>query len=108
MTKELSWLWLLLAGLFEIGWPIGMKLQSQPAWRVAGPALSVACILVSMGLFWLALRGVPLGLAYAVWTGIGAAGTFLVGVAVFGEAALLLHWVGVALILGGVACLKLA
>ena len=52
--------------------------------------------------------GVPLGLAYAVWTGIGAAGTFLVGVAVFGEVALLLHWVGVALILGGVACLKLA
>jgi quaternary ammonium compound-resistance protein SugE len=50
----------------------------------------------------------PLGLAYAVWTSIGAAGTFLVGVAFFGETTLLLHWVGVALILGGVACLKLA
>lgn len=62
---------------------------------------------ISGTLLWLAQRAIPIGTAYAVWTGIGAAGTFLVGVFVFGDAASLLRYLGIVLIIAGVAALKL-
>jgi quaternary ammonium compound-resistance protein SugE len=66
------------------------------------------CLSVSAGLLWLALKGIPIGTAYAVWTGIGAAGTFVLGVMVFGDPTSLLRWLGLVLIVSGVACLKAA
>ena len=69
----MAWLYLFLAGLFEIGWPVGFKLSQQPQWRLAGIAGAVACMAVSGFLLWLAQKQIPIGTAYAVWTGIGAA-----------------------------------
>ena len=104
----MSWLLLVLAGLFEIGWPVGLKLAQSGEQRWLGIALAVSCMAVSGWLLWLAQKQIPLGTAYAVWTGIGAAGTFAVGVLFFGDAASLGRYCGVLLIVAGVVCLKLA
>ena len=97
------WVALIAAGLCEIGWPLGFKVaQTAPAWRMAAISLSVASMALSGWLLFLAQKQIPMGTAYAVWTGIGAAGTFILGVAVFGDA---LNWgraLGVAMIIGGV------
>lgn len=104
----MAWIYLFLAGLFEIGWPIGLKIAQAPATRVHGIAIAVTFMAVSGVLLWLAQRSIPMGTAYAIWTGLGAAGTFLVGVMVFGDAATPMRFLGIALIIGGVAVLKLA
>jgi len=102
------WICLLLAGLFEIGWPIGLKI-SQTTSRVSlGIALAIVSMAISGYFLWVAQKQIPIGTAYAVWTGIGAAGTFMVGVMVFGDSSSFLRWLGVALIIGGVVTLKLA
>ena len=67
---------LILAALLEIGWPLGLKLSQSPDRRVAGLVAAGVCMLASGALLWLAQRDIPIGTAYAVWTGIGAAGTF--------------------------------
>ena len=104
----MAWLYLFLAGLFDIGWPVGFKLSQQPQWRLAGIAGAVACMAVSGFLLWLAQKQIPIGTAYAVWTGIGAAGTFLVGVWFFQDPTSLGRYLGVAMIIGGVVVLKLS
>ena len=108
MNAGIHWLYLLAAGLCEIGWPLGLKLSEAPAFRIWGLTLSLVCLSSSAGLLWLALQGIPIGTAYAVWTGIGAAGTFVLGVIVFGDPTSLLRWLGLVLIVSGVACLKAA
>ena len=108
MNASIHWLYLLAAGLCEIGWPLGLKLSEDPAFRVWGLALSLLCLGASAWLLWLSLKGIPLGTAYAVWTGIGAAGTFVLGVIVFEDPTSLLRWLGLVLIVSGVACLKAA
>jgi quaternary ammonium compound-resistance protein SugE len=102
------WFYLGLAGLCEIGWPLGLKLAAYEGFRVWGFAFAALSIACSGLLLWLALTAIPMGTAYAVWTGIGAAGTFLVGVWFFGDPASLMRYAGVALIVLGVATLKLA
>ena len=104
----MSWMYLVLAGLFEIGWPVGLKLAQQPATRGVGIATAVGFMAVSGFLLWLAQRQIPIGTAYAVWTGIGAAGTFLVGVLYYGDPTSVARYLGVALIVAGVVTLKLA
>lgn len=104
----MSWVYLILAGLSEIGWPIGLKLAQEPTSRWSGIALAVGFMGLSGFLLWLAQRHIPIGTAYAVWTGIGAAGTFVVGVVYYGDPASLLHYLGVALIIAGVITLKIA
>lgn len=104
----MAWIYLLLAGFCEIGWPLGFKLSQQPEYRITGIVLSVVAMACSGFLLWLAQRDIPIGTAYAVWTGIGGAGTFLVGVWFFGDPASLMRYIGVALIVGGVVVLKLA
>ena len=103
----MAWVYLLLAGVFEIGWPLGFKLSQQPEYRVSGIVGAVVSMGLSGWLLWLAQREIPIGTAYAVWTGIGGAGTFLIGV-FFGDAATLLRFLGVAMIVGGVVILKFA
>lgn len=102
----MAWLYLFVAGLFEIGWPVGLKLAESPGSRVLGIAVAVLCMALSGWLLWMALRSIPIGIAYAIWTGIGATGTFVVGVVFFGDPNVVLRWVGVAFIVGGIALLK--
>lgn len=104
----MSWLYLVLAGLFEIGWPVGLKLAQDPSSRWTGIMIAVLFMTVSGALLWLAQREIPIGTAYAVWTGIGAAGTFLVGILFFGDPASLARYLGVLLIISGVVMLKMA
>lgn len=104
----MAWIYLVLAGAFEIGWPLGFKLSQQPEYRVSGIAGAIASMGLSGWLLWLAQREIPIGTAYAVWTGIGGAGTFLIGVLFFGDATSLARWIGVAMIVGGVVVLKLS
>lgn len=104
----MSWLYLVLAGLFEIGWPVGLKIAQEPTTRWSGILVAVVFMVFSGVLLWLAQRQIPMGTAYAVWTGIGAAGTFLVGVLFFGDPASITRYLGVSLIVLGVITLKLA
>ena len=103
----MAWTHLLLAGLFEIGFALGLKHTDgfTRLWPSLGTAAAAAA---SLYLMTLAMRTIPVGTAYAVWTGIGGAGTFLIGVMFFGDAATLARFLGVALIVGGVVTLKLA
>ena len=103
-----AWTYLVVAGLFEIGWPVGLKLAQVEGQRLWGVLIAVAFMLSSGTLLYLAQRDIPLGTSYAVWTGIGAAGTFVYGLVMYGDPASLGRFLGVALILGGVVVLKLA
>jgi len=104
----MSWLILILAGICEIGWPLGLKISQGTSARAPGIVLAVVSMALSGALLWVAQREIPLGTSYAVWTGIGAAGTFLVGVVFFGDPAGAGRCLGVLLIVAGVAALKLA
>lgn len=104
----MSWVYLTLAGLFEIGWPVGLKMAQNGGTRWSGIAIAVGFMAVSGFMLWLAQREIPIGTAYAVWTGIGAAGTFLVGVLYYGDPASFTRFLGVALIVAGVVTLKIA
>ena len=103
----MAWFYLLVAGLFEIGWPVGYKLTALPGLRWTGWIIALASLTLSAIFLWLAQRDIPIGTAYAIWTGIGAAGTFLVGVYFFNEPANLMRYFGVILIVSGAILLKL-
>ena len=103
-----EWWYLILAGLFEIGWPVGLKMAQAPGRTAMGVVAAVVCMALSGVLLWLAQKQIPIGTAYAVWTGIGAAGTFLVGILLYGDPANLGRFAGVLLIVGGVMTLKLS
>jgi len=87
---------------------LGLKLSAIPSYKVLGPVISVLSMTISGILLWLSLKGISIGTAYAVWTGIGAAGTFIIGVLFFNDPSILLRWVGVSLIILGVIFLKAA
>jgi quaternary ammonium compound-resistance protein SugE len=104
----MAWTYLILAGLFEIGWPIGLKMAQEEGSRVIGICIAVVFMGVSGLLLWLAQKEIPLGTSYAVWTGIGAAKTFFVGVTFYGDPTSLARYLGVLLIIAGVVALKLS
>ncbi|PWW39462.1 quaternary ammonium compound-resistance protein SugE [Idiomarina loihiensis] len=104
----MAWIYLIIAGLLEIGWPVGLKVSQEPETRWLGIGIAIIFMLFSGVMLWLAQREIPIGTAYAVWTGIGAAGTFLVGVLYFGDPSSIARYAGVALIVAGVIVLKLA
>lgn len=102
----LAWVVLVIAGLFEVGWAIGLKYTegfTRP-WPTAG---TVTAMVVSVGLLGWAMRSLPVGTAYAVWTGIGAVGTVALGIVLFKEPATVARLVCVGLILAGIVGLKL-
>ena len=105
---QVSWIYLITAGLLEIGWPVGLKMSQEAETRVMGILLAIGFMAASGFCLWMAQKQIPIGTAYAVWTGIGAAGTFLVGVMFYGDPASLARYFGVALIVAGVVVLKLA
>ncbi|MEP7329642.1 MAG: multidrug efflux SMR transporter [Betaproteobacteria bacterium] len=104
----MAWLYLIVAALFEICWPVGLKLAQTEAHRISGIAMALAGMALSGLLLYLAQREIPIGTAYAIWTGIGAAGTFAIGVWFFGDTASVARYLGVLLIIGGVVVLKVA
>jgi quaternary ammonium compound-resistance protein SugE len=105
----MAWIYLVIAGMFEIGWPLGLKLATS-AERGKSTALTLAIVCMCLsGLFLLkAQRTIPMGTAYAVWTGIGAVGTFFVGLLLFKEPATAVRFLCVGLIAGGIIGLKLS
>jgi len=103
-----AWLLLIVAGLLEIGWPLGLKLSQSSDRRIAGLLAAGLCMAASGALLWLAQRDIPIGTAYAVWTGIGAAGTFLIGIAFFEDPVSFMRVSSAGLIVVGVIGLKLA
>jgi quaternary ammonium compound-resistance protein SugE len=101
------WAILILAGLLETGWALGLK-YSDGFSRPLPSVLTVAGALLSFWLLSLAMRTIPVGTAYAVWVGIGATGTALLAVWLFGEPFSLVRAAGLGLILGGIIVLKFA
>ena len=107
MSQAASWLVLIVAGLFEVGWAIGLKYTAgfTRLWPTVWTALA---LLVSMALLGSAVKALPVGTAYAVWVGVGAVGTAALGVVLLGEAASLGRVASIALIVAGIVGLKLA
>jgi quaternary ammonium compound-resistance protein SugE len=103
----MAWLLLFAAGLFEVGWAVGLKYTDgfTRLWPSLGTVLSM---IVSLGLLGLALRSLPLGTAYAVWTGVGTVGTALLGILLFHEPAQAVRLACIGLIVAGIVGLKLA
>ncbi|WP_332685169.1 quaternary ammonium compound efflux SMR transporter SugE [Bosea sp. (in: a-proteobacteria)] len=102
----MAWTYLFFAGLFEIGWAIGLK-YTHGFTRLIPTVLTVASMVVSLGLLGLALKSLPLGTAYAIWTGIGTVGTAVLGIVLFGEPATVLRLLCIGLIVSGIVGLKL-
>lgn len=103
-----AWLYLFIAGVFEIGWPLGFKLSQVTQHRWLFIMLAVASMGFSGLFLWLAQREIPIGTAYAVWTGLGAAGTFLIGVVAFGDPLGVLRTLSFLLIVAGLIGLKIS
>lgn len=103
----MAWFLLLIAGLLEIGWAIGLK-YTEGFTRFWPTACTLAALVLSVSLLGLATRTLPVGTAYAVWTGIGAAGTVIGGIILFGEPATAARLMCVGLIVAGIVGLKLA
>ncbi|MCL4720782.1 MAG: quaternary ammonium compound efflux SMR transporter SugE [Gammaproteobacteria bacterium] len=103
----MAWILLVLAGLFEVAWAIGLK-YSEGFTRFWPSAVTVVAAIVSLGLLGLAMKSLAVGTAYAVWVGVGAIGTAALGILLFGEPANAGRLLSLALILAGLIGLKLS
>lgn len=103
----MAWICLVAAGLLEIIWAFAMK-QSQGFTRLTPSIVTLVAMIGSFALLSLSMKSLPLGTAYTIWTGIGAVGAFLVGIAFLGEAASAMRLLAAALILGGLLLMKLS
>jgi quaternary ammonium compound-resistance protein SugE len=103
----MAWVLLVAAGIFEIGWAVGLKYTAGFT-RFWPTAATIIAMVVSIGLLGMAVRTLPIGTAYAIWTGIGTVGTVLIGILVLGEPVTLIRLTCVLLIVMGTVGLKLA
>ena len=103
----MAWIALVFAGVFEIVWASAMK-QSHGFTKLWPSVVTGVGMLISFGLLAWAMRTLPLGTAYTIWTGIGAVGAFIVGIVVFGEAATALRLIAAALIVSGLVLMKVS
>jgi quaternary ammonium compound-resistance protein SugE len=104
----MAWVFLIIAGMFEWGWPVGLKLGIADAGlRWGWISFAAVCMAASGAFLLIAQKTIPMGTAYAVWTGIGAVGTFVLGIMLFSEAATLARFFFVGLIIVGIIGLKL-
>ena len=106
MNVTLAWVLLFIAGLFEVAWAIGLK-YTEGFTKPVPTVLTVAAMIISMGLLGVVARQLPIGTAYAVWTGIGVFGTAVLGMCLFGESTAVLRLLCLALIITGIVGLKL-
>jgi quaternary ammonium compound-resistance protein SugE len=105
----MAWIYLVLAGVCEIGWPVGLKLGwtetgARPLWIL----FAIVAMSASGAMLLMAQRFIPMGTAYAVWTGIGAVGAFTVGILAFGDSASAVRMISIGLIVAGIVGLKIA
>ena len=103
----MAWIYLTVAGLFEIGWAVGLK-YTEGFTKFWPSVATIAAMIASFGLLAAALKTIPVGTGYAVWTGIGAAGTALLGMVLFDESRDVIRMLCILLIIGGVLGLKFA
>lgn len=103
----MAWALLVLAGLFEVGWAIGLK-YTEGFTRLWPSVGTIAAMVISVGLLGLAMKTLPVGTAYAVWVGVGAVGTAILGIVLFAEAANIGRVLSLGLIVLGIVGLKLA
>ncbi|KFC74081.1 Small multidrug resistance protein [Bosea sp. LC85] len=103
----MAWIYLLLAGVFEVVWASTMK-QSEGFTKLGPSVITLVTMIISFGLLAVAMKSLPLGTAYAIWTGIGAVGAFLIGIFVMGEAVTVFRIASVSLIVAGLIGLKLS
>ncbi len=103
----MAWIILFIAGLLEVGWAIGLK-YTEGFTRLWPSIWTIVAMVVSVGMLGLAMKSLPVGTAYAVWVGIGAVGTVVLGIVLFGESTSVLRLASVALIVAGIVGLKLA
>ena len=103
----MNWAILVVAGLFEVGWAIGLKYTDgfTRLWPTVGTVLAM---IISLGLLGIAMKSLPVGTAYSVWVGVGAVGTVILGIVLLGEAASTARMISVALILAGIVGLKIS
>jgi quaternary ammonium compound-resistance protein SugE len=102
----MAWFYLVLAGLFECGWAIGLK-YSNGFTKPAPAVFTIVTMAISLWLLSLAMRSIPVGTAYAVWTGIGAVGVAILGIVMFGESRDIFRILSLLLIIAGIIGLKL-
>ena len=103
----MSWLYLIIASVFEVGWPFGMKMASLGANKLGWIAFAIAAMALSGVFLYFAQKEIPIGVAYAIWTGIGATFTFLLGVCVFHDSVSLIKFLGILLIISGIVLLEI-
>jgi quaternary ammonium compound-resistance protein SugE len=106
MERSMAWVILFIAGLFEVGWAIGLK-YTEGFTRPIPTVLTVGAMIVSIALLGLSLKTLPVGTAYAVWTGIGAVGTATLGIHLFGDPTTVARLASIGLIVAGIVGLKL-
>lgn len=104
----MGWIYLIIAAVFEVGWPFGLKMASLGANKTWWILFAIIAMTLSGVFLFMAQKTIPVGTAYAVWTGIGAACTFLIGILVFNDSLSLMRAFGVLLIISGVIILKIA
>jgi len=104
----MSWTYLFIAGLFEIGWPLGFKLSQTTAHKLLWIVFSIISMIASGVFLWLAQKTIPVGTAYAVWTGTGIVGAFVIGMLLFGDPANLLRIVSATLIVVGLVGFRIS
>lgn len=102
----MAWIYLFIAGLFETAWAIGLK-YTEGFSRLIPSVLTIAAMIISLGMLGVALKTLPVGTAYAVWTGIGAVGTAALGIYLFGEPVTAARLASIGLIVAGIVGLKL-
>jgi quaternary ammonium compound-resistance protein SugE len=107
LEKRLTWIILVVAGLLEVVWAIGLK-YTEGFTRIVPSAVTIVAMIGSVWLLALAVKSLPLGTAYAVWVGIGTVGAFIAGIVLFGESAGVLRLASAALIVAGLVGLKLS
>jgi quaternary ammonium compound-resistance protein SugE len=103
----MDWVILVLAGLFEVGWAIGLK-YTEGFTRLWPTVWTVSAMIISLWLLGIAVKSLPVGTAYSVWVGVGAVGTVILGIVLLGEPANAARLISVALIIAGIIGLKLA
>lgn len=103
----MAWALLVLAGLCEVGWAIGLK-YTEGFTRLWPTVWTIVAMIVSLGLLGIAMKSLPVGTAYSVWVGVGAVGTVILGIVLLGESASAARLISVALIIAGIIGLKLA
>ena len=105
-SLQMAWITLFIAGVFEVGWAIGLK-YTDGFTRVVPTLATVLSMVISLGLLGIALKSLPVGTAYAVWTGVGTVGTAILGMVLFGESTAALRLSCIGRIVAGIIGLKL-